>query len=324
MTDTQTENQDFEAAFTEASGDGTGTITLPADPEPTAPDSDELDQGEPAADDAAGDGEGGQEEAAPEGEGDNDNADPWAEAPEPLRAEYEALQAKYRDIDHRYRSDTGRISALNRKYAETQRENDELKRQLAAQSNSAADTKNGNAQGDDTEDTLKTLREEYPEVAEPIEKILKASQMKADALDQRLAQMDEERQKSHIITQQEYLSEQHSDWQQIGASDEFHAWVGGQPRMIQDALARNSQQIVDGEEAAAVIALFKQSLNADQGNGGEPTPQPEPEQKPTISKRDLQRKSAAAPISRTTTGGGDGPADDFGASFNFYSRQDQK
>jgi len=324
MTDKKTDHDEFEAAFNAASGEGSGTQEPAKEPEPTPPADTAADQEDPAADDAAGEGEGGQEDAAPQGDEDENKADPWADAPEPLRAEFEALQTKYRDGDHRYRSDTGRISALNRKYAETQRENEELKRQLAAHGNGAATNKNGTAQGDDAEDDFESLRADYPEVVGPIEKKLKASEARADVLEQRLASMDQEKHQSYIISQQNYLSDAHPDWQQIGGSDEFHAWVGDQPRMIQDALARNSEHIVDGEEAAAVIALFKQSLNADQGNGGQPDPQPNPEEKPTTSKRDLQRKSASAPTSRTSTGGGDGPADDFESAFKFYARQDEK
>jgi len=323
MTDTQTDD-DFESGFNEAVGESAPSKDEPQGQEAAQGSADDTpngagenpsgdsDQGQPAGDTADAD-DGGQ--AA----GEEQSTDLWAEAPEPLKAEHEALKKRYADIDHRYRSESGRMGTVQRNFSHLQSENQALKRQLAAyQTDAAATDEKGNAnQGAADDDKLASLREDYPEIAGPIEEILNASTQKTAALEQRLQAMDEEKFNNHILSEQDALSEKHDDWIDVAASDEFKNWIGTQPQLVQDALQRNSEAIVDHQEAAVVIELFKRSDAYRQEAAGEPEPDPEPK-KPT-SRRDLQRRSAAAPSSRNTGAGGDGPADDFEASFEYHA-----
>ncbi len=359
------DDQEFESAFAEFASDGSpeGEAETPesaSEPEPepaSEPEQEEADNGadKKTNDDEAQAGEGEEDageksasdgdepgDADTEGQGDEntgeeDSTDIWAKASDELKSAHNEVEKERDDWKQRYKSLEGRVPTLNRNYNRALNENEVLKRKLAAYEGDAATKPEGNGKSGVAEDPdFKALANEYPEIAAPIQKLLEKAEANQAAFSERLGQMDASQHEDHVVAQQDVLAGKHTDWQQIGADENFHNWVATQPRMIQEALRRNFDEIVDGEEAAAVIELYKQASGlttsepaADpQGQqpneqGDQETPAESPESQKHKAKREMQKRSAASPTSRSSSSGGDGPPDSFESAFHYYASQDE-
>lgn len=307
MTDEDKAFSDAFAAFadgdTPPAGDDTNADENQEADTTLEQDADEEPAGEVEADDVADDEAPG---------GDDEEADPWAEAPDSLREEHLALQKQYSELDHRYRSEQGRVPTLNREYSKAKTEITQLRERLAALEGAANTGSNGNDNKDQAEDEAwQSLREEYPEIAQPLEAKLANAESSAKALEQRLADLDADKEEAFYNSQRDSLSDAHPDWVDVANSGEFHSWVATQPSIVQEALSRNAERIENAEEAGFVIEQFKRSQEAAASK---------PENQ-SSAKRNLQRKSAAAPSSRGVAAGGEGPKDDFSAAFQYYAKR---
>lgn len=198
------------------------------------------------SDDAPGDNKAAQ--AADANKADK-AADVWANATPEQKAAFEAAEADRKKLEQALRSDRGRLSAL-------QRQINELTRKPAA---SAA----GNTGASDGAEFLqsedwKNFSTEYPEIAGPLGKVVASLQMQVATQSKVLNAIGDERQQAALNEQEQILASEHSDWLEVGTSQEFTDWVFTQPRHIQEAAFRNHEHIVDAAEAADLIGRYKQ------------------------------------------------------------------
>lgn len=203
--------------------------------------------------------------------------DIWADAPEPLRAAFQATRQQFETAEQNHRRVAGTVSAL-------QRQINELKSQPATTAQAAATV--------DVLDSpeLKQAQEEYPEVVGPLVKTLKALQEQnatlAKTVTERFTSADQREAESYYIAQENALTERVPDWKEQASKPEFTTWLNQQPQYVRDGIQRNGTKIVDATEAADIIERFKSSIGA-----------PTASQKPS-AKRQQQLESAAAPQGR--------------------------
>jgi hypothetical protein len=95
----------------------------------------------------------------------------------------------------------------------------------------------------------------HPDVAGIVEAIAeqKANE-RALELDQRLQEIEELRSTAKREKAEAQLVAIHPDFEAIRADDEFHAWVDTQPKVYQDALYENSEDV---KSVARVIDMYK-------------------------------------------------------------------
>lgn len=201
-----------------------------------------------AQDDAAPQSETGQEQPAEQAQqpAEQPGPDIWANATPEQRAAYEATERKARELEQQRRSDEGRVAAFQRKYEELRKQ---TSTQPPAKRQSAAEA-------------LEALRNDYPELAEPLAKAL-------EPFEQALTQQDADRNArreadaaevtDHIRAETQRLEQKHQGYEaflrQNGAA--FREWVEDQPRRIRDAAYRNAEVILDAQAADEVLTLFK-------------------------------------------------------------------
>ena len=203
--------------------------------------------------------------------------DIWADAPEPLRAAFEATRKQAEIEAQNHKRVSGTVSAL-------QRQINELKTKVAT----PAQAEKTAAVLDSPE--LKKAQEEYPEVVAPLVASLKALQTQIDnqtkQVTERFTAVDQREAEAHYLAQENALTSAVPDWRAQAAKPEFKAWLAEQPQYVRDGIERNGTKIVDVTEAAHIIGLFKTSIGAQTNS-----------QKPS-AKRQQQLESASAPQGR--------------------------
>lgn len=230
-------------------------------------------------------------------------SDVWANAPPELREAYQELQRKATNLEHDLTRHRGTVSTLHRKLAQLE-QSAPKQTQHQPQEQSRGQERAGDGKAPpDRQQRLKQLREEYPELAEPlIDYISELEQKVADVSGigetvKQLQTVEQSREQAYISQQEHTLSQTHPDWQPIlqqnGAT--FQAWIEDQPKAIREAAMRNANQIVDAQAAADVIGRFKQHL----GVASSPSQQAdEANPKPKLNdKRQRQMNALATPPS---------------------------
>lgn len=131
--------------------------------------------------------------------------------------------------------------------------------------------------------------------------------------------------------QETVLKEAHPDWEDLTASEEFGKWLNGAADHVKAMVERNAQKsdlfpngrIVNGQEAATVLTLFKLSMDTDSA-GTEPpaADNAEGSQKPSPveTKRNLQRSGARQPDMRGVAAQTGVADDDFEGSLREATR----
>ena len=95
----------------------------------------------------------------------------------------------------------------------------------------------------------------YPDVAGIVEAIAeKKANERASDLDSRLQEIEELRSTAKREKAEAQLVSLHPDFEAIRADDAFHAWVDTQPKVYQDALYENSEDV---KSVARVIDMYK-------------------------------------------------------------------
>lgn len=210
-------------------------------------------------DDEAEDEDSEQPQEADEAEGgeDSDPPDPWAEAPEPLRAARDQMQEKLDKLEHRIRSDEGRMAAFQRQINELRSKPVEKADEPPA-----------------PDETLKTLMEDYPEIAGPIAKLMERQGTELAEIKNRLGDVGSSVERvtaNRYVAQERALTEAHSDWREVLSGDNepvYLAWLARQPTEIREAADMNAANIEDAAAAAKVVGGFKQFLaNLDSPSG---------------------------------------------------------
>lgn len=197
----------------------------------------------------------------------------------------EALRNEYRTIRHERDSDRGRIAAYQRRIAEL-----EAAQQAAAAQPAAAAAPA--PQNSDIDQRLRQVREDYPELAEPLIAVIEQVRREAEQLGQRQQQQLQR----YYADQQRRLSAAHPDWSTVFTQNaaELAAWLPTQPDEFRAALERNAQAIEDAEEAAAVVAAFKAHLQQKQAPAPAVRPQPQAVTPPRDARRERQILGATA------------------------------
>lgn len=199
-------------------------------------------------------------------------ADIWASATPEQKAAYEAER-------QRYRSSIGRISALTRK----------LNAQNAAQPS---------REYSQARDHIAGIRNDYPELAQPLEKALGTIDTKLDQIaraEQTTRDAEVNELNDLVAAETRRLLTKHPDYETVlkQHGQAFAAWVEDQPRNIREAAHRNGNFIADSEEAGAVIEGFKKHI----GLIAEPArPAVQPAPQPVLTdRRQRQIEASASP-----------------------------
>lgn len=300
--DPESAEEEFAEAFEEfASKDDTVTADAPA----KGPDDDDK-AGAPAPADktedqpASGEKPPDTDKAAP-ADGAADTQDIWADATPEQRAAFEAAQQENRS--HR-----GRASAIARQQAA---------------SKTAADKAADTPATPETDEDWEQFKSEYPEVAGPLEQRYEKRIAKVEAENAQLrgqvSGITDDQLQDAINTEEALLVQRHPDWEQLTASEDFTAWLPGQPRYVQEGFARNGSVIVDGQEAASLIDLFKDDHPATPQPGDKPAKDTTNDGK---GKRRARRLESAVSTESGQAGPGAGPPEgDFDAAFDHFASQ---
>ena len=136
-----------------------------------------------------------------------------------------------------------------------------------------------------TDEELEAWTKEYPDVAAIIETIAdKKSKNAAEAIEARMAELEELRIDAQKEKAEAELVKMHPDFIEIRQDDTFHDWAKEQPKWVQDALYENMD---DAKSVARVIDLYK----VDKGITNKK--KPKPAEKAAASS--VKTKSAATP-----------------------------
>jgi len=176
---------------------------------------------------------------------------------------------------------------------------------------------------------MQALEKEAPEVTAAVKEALGPviSEIENASREQYIAD-----QQADADFQESVLKEAHPDWEEVTSSEDFGKWLKGAPKHIQEAVARNAAasdlfpngRIVDGEQAATVLTLFKVSMDTDSAGTEPPAADENAEgsQKPSPveTKRNLQRAGARQPDVRGVPAQSGVAEDDFEGSLREATR----
>lgn len=246
-------------------------------------------------------------------------ADIWAAALPEQKAAWGALSKKATDLEHADRSNRGRLSTLTRRLNDLEaRERDAAPAAAAPDKKAPKDDKPTDAKKTYlASDGWKKFKDEYPEVAAPLEGMV--SEMRADSerMSRELSTLSTDRRDRAAGEQEHVLDTRHADWRDVTGAKAFGEWLQGQPAYVQDATRKNGESIKDGEEAADIVGRFKASSHfkpaATKAAGSD-------EPSNLAQRRERQLKSASSVPSRGP-GPASGPPEDFDAAFDHYAKR---
>jgi hypothetical protein len=177
--------------------------------------------------------------------------DIWSSATPEVRA---AHAAALEERDQKIRSDIGRQAALQRKVLL-------LEEQLAGRSATPAATTAETATTPTSlreRPSIKKALEDYPEtgIGEVVE-ALDLTLAENARLGRELSTITEDRRTGVMAAQEQALTAAHPDWVAATGSKEFADWLTAQPASVKQIVERNGAQVVDAEEAIAMVGAFK-------------------------------------------------------------------
>jgi hypothetical protein len=106
-----------------------------------------------------------------------------------------------------------------------------------------------------SEDDLEQWKKDHPKVYARVEAIAeKIAQAKLAKQEERFKQIEERDNQTKRERAELKIREEHSDFDTLRGSDEFHAWVDDQPKWVQDALYKNED---DPRSVIRAIDLYK-------------------------------------------------------------------
>jgi hypothetical protein len=213
------------------------------------------------------------------------DGDIWADAPEPMRAAYQSL-TKERDEER------ARRAGNDRKIREMSEELKALRSAPAAQAGSKPDGMN--------EAEWQAFKEDYAEIAAPIESKMQTLNAELESFRRRFESMDQDQLKQTYDTNFNDVVATHDDYLPIVRQPAFVDWIGQQPRYIQDAAARNGQEIVDPVEVIEIIDRYKLHAGID-AKAPEPKPDDPAKGKTQSLKGKRERQFSATAGAGSTT-----------------------
>jgi len=149
--------------------------------------------------------------------------------------------------------------SFKKRYGDIQRHMAETEKKQAAQIKRLEDQLEKAAKNElvlpKSKEEIDAWSSKHPDVAGIVEAIAeqKANE-RALELDQRLQEIEELRSTAKREKAEAQLVAIHPDFEAIRADDEFHAWVDTQPKVYQDALYENSEDV---KSVARVIDMYK-------------------------------------------------------------------
>ena len=309
------DDAEFDAEMKRLADKRDGLSPNPEPPAPSpAPSEENAPEGEPAPEAAPAppddDGTSGQPATSdgakppPVVEASDDR---WKDVPDNIRTQIAAIEKERDEARHKAKSDAERVQALSRKlHSLTSADKPAPAKEVEpTEAQKALDAK------------VTQLREDYPEVAEPVLELLAAQRAELSKVTTKLETVEEDRKAQFVAQQEALLTEVHPDWQQIAGEDRFKEWVAAQPEGIQ-----NLTNSYDARETSTVLTLYKMEVEA--ASQGEGRIAPTPEQVATEARRREQLnggvaiKTRAAPVTS-------GPPDDFeGAALYYEAKKDRE
>lgn len=249
---------------------GGKTDAEPDDPaEPGEPEEDDEPTDAPPDGDA-GEGEADRDDDADDGAADDDPAE---------------LRRKLEQYEHRFKSEAGRQTAYQRRI-------EELERQLAARE---APPKPTPEQEKAREDRMKQLREDFPDVAEPLLEEIERMRGEHSAELKAIRAAQGAQQEATYRAEAAKLETAHPGYQDFYGQhkDAIHAWADTEaPVRVRDALYANLKELVNAEAAAEALTLFKRHAGIE--TPGE-TPPDGGKDKSLTARRERQKAAAASP-----------------------------
>lgn len=205
--------------------------------------------------------------------------DIWSSASPEVRAAHEADLERERQ---KYRSDIGRQAAHQARIKF-------LEEQLAARTATPAAATTTTAEAPVAlreRPAIKKSLEDYPEVVGPLLDAIEPALAENESFRRELSTLSEHRRAGVIASQEQALEAAHPDWREACGSKEFADWLDVQPPAIRQIVERNGQQVVDAQEAIAMVGNFKAHFALTH-------PQTPPAVIPTPAPTDLSARRAA-------------------------------
>ncbi len=290
----------FAADFNEFAADD--DIVTAAAPDPGPEDGDQAGAKVPAQ--KTEDEDETSNEAAPGGAA--EPADIWADATPEQKAAVEALK-------HENSSNRTRASAQNRKITEL----------MSAPKPAAEPAADKDAATPETDEEWEKFKSDYPEVAAPMERRFESRMARLESenvdLKGQVIGITDAQTQDAINAEEALLVQRHPDWQLLGQSKDFLAWLPQQPRYVQEGFARNGSTIVDGQEAASLIDLFKGGHTAPEPTKEDPKPSESTATNGKVTRRQRRLESAVQTESGQAGPGAGPPEGDFDAAFKHYA-----
>lgn len=187
---------------------------------------------------------------------------------------------------------------------------------------------------------FKKLADEYPEVAEPLREIMsdltaEVDQLRASTatMSRELGGMSHERREQFLSDQETQVRETHPDYDAITNSQSFKDWCANAPAYVAAGIKRNGETIIDGEEVAHILSVFKRDTGfqptAPQGNGSQPAARPQTTTNPPAqgnrnqlpARRQRQLDAATSVPSRGVNQQPSGPPEEFDAAFKYFAER---
>jgi len=286
----QEEESGFDDAFAEFSG---------SEHEPQSVDKDE---------DLDGDETGTADQPSSEPEPETD--DFWANASEAQKAALEQLERERDSWRHRYQSDSGRVSALQRKVNQYE----QLLQQQAPVSQQPVEH---DGAGEEDED-LAEFKNTYPEIAEVLDKY--AERIKAEALNRAHVEFQPVNETLQHLTQAEMARQEerelaaleaaHPDWRDVANSVDFNDYVRDLPAQV---------AVLAQSENAKDVSYLLQQYKATRGNATQSAPGVPVADSSITQRRQEQLRQAAQPPASNTSGRKPVGKDDFDGAFAAFA-----
>lgn len=225
--------------------------------------------------------------------------DIWAAATDAQRAAFEKTQtelAELSKIKKTWERQRNQTSGMSRKI-------EELQRQLAERE--AADTPAAPS-FDEVEEELKALREEFPDIAKPIDKLATLVR----SFDARFQSVDAATQAALgrvTVSAEQEVENVHPGWVSLITeehADEYAAFIADedQPAWVQRAVQVNADAINDAKLASRLIARFKESIGLQDPPKNEQSAQADEEKQRDKDRRKRQLSGAASPAPKGNRG----------------------
>lgn len=219
--------------------------------------------------------------------------DPWANVPEAIRREHEALRQERDSLQHKWKSDSERAKAYQR----------QLHALRAEKPAPAAPAEGAEAAGNPLEgidSAIAKLRGDFPEIGDalaPLVEALKSVKADVDPLKAAREAAAQDDARAFQTEQEQALAARHPDWQAVADAD-FGAWIETQPAWVQSIVQSNAAAIVDADGAATVLDRYKQA----KGIAAQPAPAADPAPDPTDKTRDRRARQLAGSASPAPRG----------------------